>query len=204
MQSSSSTLSFIRNGKINWAISKRPIIISILGALIGVYAAINISNELFAVIFRYLLVVMLLVIVINPKRWLIEHTDLLMRHPAALPIFLFLGFYGGFIQMGMGIVFLMATVLILKYDLITANALKTLIVASYTVIVLMIFAYQGLIDWQVGLIIGIGQATGGYLTAEFASKNDKAQYWAYIVLVIMVISAILSTFGILDLKALID
>jgi len=102
--------------------------------------------------------------------------------------------------MGMGVVFLVVTVLILKYDLISANALKTVVVAVYTLVAVALFHYNGLIDWKVGMTIGAGQAIGGYLTAEFASKYPKAQYWAYGLLVMVILLAILSTFGILELS----
>lgn len=200
MQAFSSSYSFIKNKKISLIDTKWPIIVTTVGAMVGVITAINVSNELFKEIFRYLLVLMLFVILINPKRWLHKAPQSIIHNPWALPLFLLLGFYGGFIQMGMGVVFLIVTVLILKYDLIGANALKTIIVASYTIIALAMFHFSGLVDWKVGATIGIGQAVGGYLTAEFASKYPKAQYWAYAILVVMVLLAILSTFGILAFK----
>ena len=201
MQGITSTYSFIKNGKLNLQHSKWPLTISIVGAIIGVIVAVNVSNEQFHAVFRYLLVIMLFVILIKPKRWFREaNTNAILSHPMSLPIFLVLGFYGGFIQMGMGVVFLAATVLIMKYDMISANVLKTFIVASYTILALLIFHFTGFVDWKIGLTFGIGQAIGGYLAAEFASKYPKAQIYAYILLVIMVILAILSTFGILDFK----
>jgi len=198
MQSWSSSYSFLKYKKVDLAKAKWSILSAFIGAITGVIVAINVSNEAFQTVFRYLLVVMFFVILIKPKRWLKELNDLPIEHPLAIPMFFLLGFYGGFIQMGMGIVFLVVTVLILKYNLISANALKTVIVAVYTCIAVLMFHYNGLIDWKVGLTIGVGQALGGFLTAEFASKYPSAQYWAYGLLIVMVLLAILSTFGILE------
>lgn len=201
MQSFSSSYSFVKNKKLNIASTKRLISVAVVGAITGVFTAINVSNEQFDMVFRYLLILMLVVLVVNPKRWLknpIGYASL--NHPLAIPLFFLLGFYGGFIQMGMGIIFLMVTVLLLKYDLITANALKTGVVAIYTIFAVGMFHFNGLIDWRIGLTIGLGQAAGGYLTAEFASRYKQAQVWAYILLVIVVLIAILSTFGILVLS----
>lgn len=198
MQSVSSSYSFIKNKRLDVRSTRTLIITAVVGAILGVITAINVSNEQFDTVFQYLLVIMLIVLLINPKRWLknsIGEEDL--KHPLALPLFFFLGFYGGFIQMGMGIVFLMVTVLLLKYNLITANALKTGVVAIYTIIAVILFEVNGLIDWRIGLTIGLGQALGGYITAEFASKYKQAQLWAYILLIAVVVIAILSTFGIL-------
>ena len=201
MQGITSTFAFIKNDKLNLSKTKWILTSCILGAILGVLVAINVSNEQFHTVFRYLLVVMLFVILINPKRWLISaNTIHVINHPMAIPLFFALGFYGGFIQMGMGVVFLATTVLILKYDLISANVLKTFIVAAYTILALAIFHFTGFVDWKIGLTIGIGQAIGGYVAAEFASKYPRAQIFAYVLLVVMVVLAILSTFGILDFK----
>ena len=129
----------------------------------------------FPKIFKYLLVAMLVVILVNPKRWLRQASDLSdMNYWIAIPLFFAIGFYGGFIQMGMGIIFLMITVLVLKFDLIAANALKMVIVLLYTIIVVVIFQMNGMIDWHLGLIVGVGQAVGGFLAAEFAAQNADA------------------------------
>ena len=95
----------------------------------------------------------------------------------------------------MGIIFLAVMVLGAKWSLIDSNVIKSLIVAIYTIAVIAIFQWQGLIDWKIGGIIAIGQMTGGWLTANFASKNPKANVWAHRVLVVMVIVAILRLFG---------
>jgi len=167
MQSLTSSFSFIKNRKISLTSSRWPILITAVGAIVGVIVAISVSNDVFREVFKYLLVLMFFVILINPKRWLRDNIEVLVHHPLALPLFFLLGFYGGFIQMGMGVVFLVVTVLILKYDLISANALKTVVVAVYTLVAVAMFHYNGLIDWKVGMTIGVGQAIGGYLTAEF-------------------------------------
>ncbi len=200
MQGVSSSYSFVKNDKLDLAKSKWPIILSFAGAICGVILVLQLDNEFFFAIYRYLLLVMLLVILINPKRWFNESTKLPQHKTYTLPLFFVLGFYGGFIQMGMGVFFLISTVVIMKYNFVRANALKTVIVASYTIVVICIFHYNGLVDWRIGATIGIGQAIGGYFAAEFLSKYPKSQYWAYAILVIMIVLVILSTFDILDLS----
>ncbi len=200
MQGATSTFSFVKNDKLDISASKWPIAAAFIGAICGVLLVLQLDNDFFYKIYRYLLVVMLLVILINPKRWFNESNQPPLHKPYTLPLFFAVGFYGGFIQMGMGVFFLIATVVIMKYNFVRANALKTFIVASYTVVVIFIFHFNGLVDWRIGGTIGIGQATGGYLAAEFLSKYPKSQYWAYAVLVIMIVLVILSTYDIVDLS----
>jgi len=183
-----SSYSFYKNGKLQIQPNRLLLITVTIGAIIGVWVATIVSNEQFMLVFKYLMLVMLLVILVKPKRWLIETDEL---HQVSLwlsiPLFLALGFYGGFIQMGMGVFFLIITVLILKKNLIEANAIKSFCVLLYSVLV---------VDWKVGGILAIGQIAGGYVTAEFASKYKSADVWAYRLLVVIVVLVVLRLFGV--------
>ena len=99
--------------------------------------------------------------------------------------------------MGMGVFFLAVLVLISRYRIMEANAIKTIVIFIYTVLVLAIFAYQGLVNWEVGIIMAIGQTLGGYLTAAYASKWPDINLWAYRLLIIIIIFAIFIQFEIL-------
>jgi len=197
-QSTTSTYVFYKNGKLNLKESKSIIILTIIGALIGVGVAINIPNTQFEIIFKYLMLGMLVVILVKPKRWMSESKSLYsMPLMIQIPIFLGLGFYGGFIQMGMGIFYLAALVLIAKYDIIKANAVKIFVVFAYTGVVLALFHWRGLVDWKYGSIIAIGQAVGGYLAAQIATRSPKANIWAYRILLVVVVTVVLRLFGLL-------
>ena len=198
-QSTSSTFAFYKNGKLDLKRSKSIIILTCIGALIGVWVAINISNEQFKFVFKYLMVMMLIVILVNPKRWL-RNSDTSYTLPMYLqiPIFLALGFYGGFIQMGMGIIFLAVMVLGARYSIMNANAVKSIVITIYTFFVILIFEYKGLIDWQMGCLMAIGQTAGGWLTAIYGSKYKNANVWAHRLLVVIVVAAIIKMYGVLE------
>ncbi|MCB0654820.1 MAG: sulfite exporter TauE/SafE family protein [Saprospiraceae bacterium] len=172
------------------------ILIIFIGAIVGVWLATRVSNEQFRTIFSYLMVAMLLVIIINPKRWL-RQSDMVWQMPwyLSIPIFFSLGFYGGFIQMGMGVFFLAVMVLVARYDLIDSNAIKNVVVALYTAVVLLVFHLKGMVVWPVGLIIAVGQATGGWLAGRFATRIPGANKWAYRLLIVVVIASIFKLFG---------
>jgi uncharacterized membrane protein YfcA len=196
-QSLAGVYAFHRNGRLDMSRSKSYILFTILGAIAGVLVAIWVSNEQFIGVFRFLLVFMLFVILIKPKRWL--HATDASRRPKlwiVAPVFLLIGFYGGFIQMGMGIFFLAAIVLGARYSIIDGNAVKIVVVGAYTILAITIFAWQGLIDWKIGCIMAVGQTFGGYFTAHYASKYEQANVWAHRVLVVVVIGAILKLFNV--------
>ena len=188
---------FHRKGYISFR-DDWPIMISILiGAIIGVAVAVVIDNESFRQVFRYLLVILFLLVLVKPKRWLNPTVAINIPMPVLIIIYLVLGFYGGFIQMGMGILMLSVFVLLRGKNLISANALKLISVTLYTIVVLAIFAYNGLVDWRVGLIFAIGQATGGTLASYFATTFPKADIWAYRLLILILIWSILSVFDVI-------
>ncbi len=166
---------------------------AIAGAMLGVWMAIQISPQGFKRVFGLILILMLVLALAHPKRWLKPKER---RIPVGLyGILMFLlGVYGGFIQMGMGIFFLATTVLLGGMPLIRANALKLFVVTSYTLVVLFVFHMKGLVDWRLGGIVAVGQGLGGWITARWASKYPKADLWAYRLLLITLVWAILRVF----------
>jgi uncharacterized membrane protein YfcA len=194
-QSLAGSWAFYRKGRLELRHSGLYIALTSLGAIAGIYVALMVSNESFREVFRYLLVLMLVVILVKPRRWLITDSE---RRPLPLylsvPVFLALGFYGGFIQMGMGVFFLAAMVLVARYNLIDSNAVKVAVVALYTAVAVAVFAWQGLIDWKIGALMAVGQTLGGYLTARFAATDPRAGAWAYRLLVVVVLAAVVKLF----------
>lgn len=194
------TYGFYRNGRFEVSEGRkkdmyRIVVITTVGAIIGVYLSLVTSNAVYRDIFRYLLIVMLLVILVEPKRWLIvREGEKYVSRWLSIPIFFALGIYGGFIQMGMGVFFLAVMVLVAHYDIIQGNVVKAIVVTIYTLLAVGIFAWRGLIDWPIGLLMAAGQMLGGYLTAAYASRHPKAGLYTYRLLVVVIIAAIIKAF----------
>lgn len=191
-QSSMASWVFYKGDKLDIRKRSTYMLLIFVGAIAGAVLALNVSNEQFRSVFRFMLVFMLFAVLVKPKRWLRE-TDLDFNPPWYLyaPILLALGFYGGFIQMGMGVFFLIIMVLILRINILESNALKGFVIALYTLLVIGLFAFKGMIDWQIGAIMALGQTLGGWLTAKFATQvswADKAAYYLLIVVLVLAIS----------------
>ncbi len=191
----SGSYSFYKNGKLNIKRAKIFVIPTVLGAILGVFVAIHISNDQFKDVFRFLMLLLLIIVIINPKKWMQESKS---NRPLNIwiitPLFFALGFYGGFIQMGMGIFFLFVMLSVAKYDIIESNAVKVFVIAIYMVIVIAIFQWKGLIDWKMGGIMAIGQTLGGYFAANYASQYPNAKIWAYRFLIVAMGIAVLKMF----------
>lgn len=186
---------FHKNGKLNIANNKKYIITVFIGALAGGILAVTVSNEQFRAVFKFMMVFMLIAALVKPKRWL-QKTDLNFKPKwyFYIPLLFALGFYGGFIQMGMGVFFLIIMVLGIRKNIIESNALKSFVIGAYTLLLIFVFHYQGLMDWKIGGIMAFGQTLGGYLTARFASKHKKADVIAYYLLIIVLVLALVKLF----------
>ncbi len=169
---------------------------AVIGAVAGALVAVEISNALMEKIIAGLMVAMLLIIVAKPDIWVKERAGAVSPRPSVWQYILFLGigFYGGFIQMGVGFFLLAGLVLGCGHNLVRANAVKVLIVLIYTVFALGIFFLHGQADLKAGLFLAAGNMAGAWGGAHFTVKGG-AKYVRY-VLIAALVMVILKLFGV--------
>lgn len=188
---------FNRNRKIDYRSNSRYIIPVIFGAMAGTFVATRVTNDQFMHVFRYLMILMLIVILVKPERWMIVRPERsILPGWMEWPVFMVLGFYGGFIQMGMGVFYLAVLVLVARLPMIEANAIKAVAIAVFTLLAVIIFVLAGQVVWLIGLVMGVGQFLGGWFSAHYASKVTYASKVAYYVLVVAVLLSVLKLFNV--------
>jgi len=172
---------------------------AIIGSLVGAQIAVNLNEEMMRIAIGVLMVIMLIVILVRPKRWLEGRPEALTERPGLKQIVIFfgIGIYGGFIQAGVGVFLLAGLVLSVGYDLVRANAVKTLIIFCFTIAALAIFVMNDQVDWGVGIILAVGNAFGGWVAAQMAVKRG-AQFVRWLLIAVVIISA-LNFLGVFDL-----
>ena len=82
-----------------------------------------------------------------------------------------IGFWGGFIHVGIGFLLMPVLNRVMQLDLITTNSHKVFIVLCYTTFALIAFASQLELLWKYGLALAIGTTTGGWVAANFQINN---------------------------------
>jgi len=170
-----------------------------IGAMIGVYMATIVDAEGFKKIFNYLLFPIFLLLVLNPKRFITPDPTKAITSPyITFPLYFLIGIYAGFIQAGFGVLFLMIAVMLSKYDLVESNGLKIACVAIYSLAIVLIFQLKGMIIWQAGIAIAIGQMFGGYFAANNLTRFKGANILVYRLLIAIIFLVILRNWGILD------
>lgn len=191
--------SFYRQGVMDWRRGLILAIPAVVGSVIGAQIAVNLDEEMMRRTIGVLMVVMLGVILVRPKRWLKGHPESLMNRPSFMQILVFfgIGIYGGFIQAGVGIFLLAGLVLSVGYDLVKANAVKVLIVFCFTISALIVFVMNGQVLWGIGLLLAIGNSLGGWVGARMAVEKG-AVFVRWLLIAVVAVSAT-KLLGIIDL-----
>ncbi len=175
--------------KVN--VVKRALVLAIpatLGAIIGSNLAIQMNQEVFKKVIGVLFMIMAIFLVWKPRVWE-KGVGLPQKFRwLVYPLFFGIGIYGGFIQAGVGFLFIVSLVFAEGLDIIKTNAAKVTIVAVYTVASLAIFIMNGKVDWLVGLVLAAGNVTGAIFGTRFAVL--KGAKWVRYVLFIAVIASV--------------
>lgn len=136
---------------------------ALLGALLGTVAAVNIGELAFQRILAVILVVVAAWTLWKPVKLLEKGHAVLptgVRRLAFIAAFFLIGVYGGFIQAGIGFLILAATS-VAGFNLIRGNALKVTLVLTFTPLTLVLFAWNGKVDWAMGFALAAGNFLGG-------------------------------------------
>ncbi len=163
-------------------------IIATIGSFIGAAFAINLNDEVMNKIIGGLLVFMFFLLLYKPEMWLKSQQGEVNAKPGILKLLVFLGigFYGGFIQVGVGYFLLAGLVFGAGFDLLKANALKALIVAVFTLVALAVFIYNNQVNYLLGFILGTGNMTGAWVASHVAiKKGNKFIRWFMLVTVLV-------------------
>jgi uncharacterized membrane protein YfcA len=179
---------FQKGGAVPWHRLGRLIPPTVIGAALGAWTATQLSGDVMKRVFAVVLVLVAASVLLRPSRW-VEGHERDIGEPWRSLIFLGIGFYGGFVQAGVGFLFLMGLVLGSGMDLVKGNAAKVVLILAYTPVALIFFASASQIDIQVGLVLSIGQMTGAWIGARLAILKGAA--WIRWVLVAAAIAAAL-------------
>jgi hypothetical protein len=193
-QSISSVVTFRRKGYTGLRTALILSVPACIGAAAGTLAAMNVPDDLFR---KLLSAVMLLV---TATMFLGKHSgsDAERQTPHAMPLqmilFLGIGFYGGFIQAGVGFLIMAALAGIGRMRLVRTNSIKVFVVGAYTIPSLVLFVLNGKVEWIPAVILTAGHALGGWLGTLFTvSRGEK---WIRVILAVSVLAMALKLLGV--------
>ena len=89
-------------------------------------------------------------------------------------LFIGAGFWGGFIQIGVGFIMMPILNRVLGLDLVRVNMHKVFVALVFSIVSLAVFAANVEIEWALGIALAAGYALGGWLGAHAAITKGEA------------------------------
>ncbi len=177
---------FTRGGAMPWRAVAPLIPPAVLGAVAGAWVATLLSAIAMKRVFAVVLLLIAVSVIAKPSAWLQGHESRLTE-PWRSAAFFAIGFYGGFVQAGVGFLLLAGLVLGGGLDLVRGNAAKVLLILCYTPVALLLFARAAQVDLAIGLVLGVGNSSGALLASHLAITRGAD--WIRWVLVIVAVGA---------------
>jgi len=177
---------FQKEGVVPWRSVVPLIVPAVLGAAAGAWVATVTAPGVMRKVFALVLVLVAASVLLRPSRWL-EERDAVLHEPWRSAVFFAIGFYGGFVQAGVGFLLLAGLVLGGGLNLVNGNAAKAALIACYMPVALLLFARASQVDWAVGAVLALGQMSGALIATRFAVV--KGAGWVRWVLVFAAVLA---------------
>jgi uncharacterized membrane protein YfcA len=185
-QNITAVYTFFRKGFSDIKLSLSLSFFASIGAVGGAWFGVNLDGVWFD---RMLAMVMILVMVVmatdKKKPFDKSNNDAPLKvKNLALGHFLMIlaGFWGGFIQIGVGFIFMPILHRVMGFDLVRVNMYKVFIILNYTIVALFIYASQLQLLWWTGLGLALGNSIGGWYGAH--TTIHKGEQWIKTVLYI--------------------
>jgi uncharacterized protein len=195
-------LTFQRAGVVDW---RNGLVLS-APVLAGTIAGAALASVLDAKAIGWAVIVAVVAALVmllgNPKRFL---RDAAPGGPRVVlttaAVFVPIGLWAGFIVLDAGTYMLLGLVLVVGYDLIRANAIKSLFLVWISLASLLVFDVEGEMNWGVGLLLSVGSIVGSWVGGLLATK-EWAKVWVFRLLVVVILVEmveLLHRFGLLRL-----
>ena len=151
---------FHRHGVLDWRWGLRASVPALLGATVGTWLALQVGEREFRRILATLMLVVTLWTLLDRSGRLARILERLRHRRAVLAVaFALAGVYAGFIQAGVGF-FILALTSVGGLDLVRGNAVKLLVILATTTLSLLLFAWNGHVDWLAGTGLALGSLVG--------------------------------------------
>ncbi len=168
LQNLSSTLTFIRKRMLDIKSGLLLSIPAIIGNILGSMVAMEVDDTTFRICLSVVLAVILVYLIFDRQRPHLHTGHSLTIRWWHYIWFLIVGFYGGYIYIGLGFLILAVTIWTMKLDIITANVLKGCVIFLSTPFALAVFMINGQVDYGVGLLHGAGNIIGAVMASHWA------------------------------------
>jgi uncharacterized protein len=146
---------------------------AIPGAIFGAYYSVQINEVWFQRIFAVIIIFILFTLIKSKKKESPTKEVSKLKKVLIYPVMFLIGFYGGFIQVGIGFILITALRNLLEAGLVKVNMHKLFIILTYSVPVIVVFGITGNINWLYAICLAAGNATGAWVSAKISVKKGE-------------------------------
>ncbi len=172
LQNISAVYSFKQEKYLQFKTSIKFALLTLPGAVLGTLLAVNLDDAIFQRILGIIMIGIIFSMLFPQKNITTKNETGKITFAVYLSMF-GIGFYGGFIQVGVGFLLMAALRYLMKLNLVLVNMHKVFIVLIYTIPALIIFIVTGNINWIFGLYLAAGNVVGGWWGAKVSVKKGE-------------------------------
>ncbi len=161
---------YIKAKKVAWNLLLPLTIAGTLGSVIGAQIAINTDEELLKQIIGFAILLFIPLSIFKPTLGIEDRVTTLKNRWLGHIAFFFVSIWGGSVTVGTGILAVYSQMYFYGLSLLVAkgtNRIPNLIKSTFA---LAVFAWSGLVAWDIGLVFALGMVLGAYIGTKFAIK----------------------------------
>jgi len=162
------------------------------GAIAGALLAVKLDDEIFQKILGIIMIGIILFMFI-PSKQVTPNGKSKISFITMVSMF-GIGFYGGFIQVGVGFLIMASLKYLMKLNLVLVNMHKVFVVLIYTIPALIIFIVTDNVNWFLGLSLAAGNALGGWWGAKMSVKKGEGFIKGVLIIAILIMALKLLNF----------
>ena len=189
LQTITGVYSFKKQDYHQFDMSLKLSLLTLPGAIAGALLSLRIGNEAFHKILGVVMIGIIISMLIPKSKFVNVDINNKKITPAVFIAMLFIGFYGGFIQVGVGFLLMAVLNYLMKFNLVHVNMHKVFIVAIYTIPALLIFVFKGDVNWVYGLTLASGNSLGAYWAAKFSVRGGDKWIKLFLIVAVLIMSA---------------
>jgi uncharacterized membrane protein YfcA len=189
LQTISSSAAYSHSKYNQFRLSLKLALITLPGVLIGAIAAVKIDDDTFQIILGIVMLGIIITLLI-PQTASNVFDDSSSKK-ITIPVFIsfvLTGFYGGFIQVGIGFILMAILNKLMKFSLVYVNMHKAVIVMLYTIPALLVFVIAGNVNWYLGVVLGLGNAAGAWWATKTSIKKGDKFIKIFLIIAMLIIS----------------
>jgi uncharacterized membrane protein YfcA len=186
----SASRAYVRKGLFKPRLWRTAAAATFLGAVAGTVAVWLVAAVFLAKLIPVLVIAAAIYVLLHARPMLpLEETEPRPGHRSSTLVGLCLGFYDGFAGPGAGAFWTTAGLWLFRLDLVRASGLARFMNFVSNAVSLATFALLGLVDWSVGLAMGLSVMAGAHIGAYSAIRFGARVIRPVFVTVVLVLAA---------------